>query len=143
MYEYAKRTHPTVPLHALPRKTYSDKTANGLTTAICDFVNATGGFAERNGSEGRYRPGEVVTDVIGRQRQMQGTWLPGQKKGAADIQIRYNGRMYDVEIKIGKDRQRPDQIKYMERVRATGGVYEIVKTWDEFYRLYYIWTQTK
>lgn len=142
MYEHNKRAHPTVPLHALPRKTYSDKTANALTTAICDFVSATGGWAERNGSEGRYRPGQVVTDVIGRARQMQGTWLPGHKKGAADIQIRYAGRLYDVEIKIGKDRQRPDQIEYMNRVRSTGGVYEIVKSWEEFYKLYYTWVST-
>lgn len=142
MYEYNRGKRPGVPLHALPRTTYSDKTANGLTKAIVDFVNATGGFAERNGNEGRYREGETVTDVIGRTRTMRGMFIPGHKKGAADVQIRYNGKLYDVEIKIGSDRQRPDQVKYMNKVRATGGVYEIVKNWEQFYNLYSQWVQT-
>lgn len=142
--EAARTKYPSVPAHAMPLKSYSDKTANGLATAILDFCgNTPGVFAVRNGSEGRYRPGEVVTDVIGRQRQMKGTWLPGHKTGSADVEITIGGRIYNVEIKIGEDRQRPDQVKYMNNVRAAGGVYEIVKSWEEFYNYYTLWTGTR
>jgi len=132
--------HPSVPDYARTRKKYSDKTANGLTTAIVDFCNLSGHFAQRTGNEGRYRPGQVVTDVIGRQRQMKGTWLPGHNNGAADVSLTMAGRIYFIEVKIGKDRQREDQVTFMNKVRNAGGVYEIVKTWEEFYRWYLHWT---
>lgn len=130
---------PSVPDHARPHKTYSDKTANALQTAIVDFCNFSGHLALRTGNEGRFRPGEIVTDVIGRQRQMKGTWLPGQNNGIADISLTMRGRIYYIEVKIGKDRQREAQIEFMNKVRNAGGVYEIVKSWSDFYSFYSIW----
>lgn len=139
-YKDQLEKYPTVPEHARTRKKYVDTTANGLQSAIVDFCTLHGHLALRTGNEGRYRPGEIVTDVIGRQRQMKGSWLPGQNNGMSDITIMINGRSYFVEVKIGRDKIRPEQEKFRDKVRAAGGVYEIVKTWEEFHRWYLHWT---
>lgn len=141
--------YPTAPRHALTSKTYTDKTSNGLTTCImdmCEFDRILNGrpvIAMRTGNEGRYRPGQEFVDVIGRGRQMKGQWLPGLNKGMSDITITLYGRVYYVEIKIGKDRQKPDQIKFMNTVRNGGATYEIVKTFEDFYSLYTTWITRK
>lgn len=139
---YTKLERPSVPEHAIPKTTYSDATANGLASCIvdfCKFINYFDGVpiaALRTGNEGRYRPGEVVTDVIGRQRQMKGTWLPGQNNGMSDTTITMFGRVCYVEIKIGRDRMSEAQEKFAAKVRQGGGQYDVVKSWDDFYKLY-------
>ena len=38
-----------------------------------------------------------------------------------------------IEIKYGKDRQSDDQIRYQEMIEKAGGIYIIVKNFDDFF----------
>lgn len=131
---YSNKMHAKVSQHCRPLKTFSDKSANDLTKAILAYLkNVKEHFAERQSSEGRFRPGKEFTNVVGQVKQMPGQWLPGHGKGKADIKALIKGRLIEIEVKHGKDRLRPDQIKYKEQIERSGGVYLVVKTWDDFY----------
>lgn len=131
--KHDKKDHPNVPDYAIPKKTFTDKTAGGLQIAIKAFCDLYGIFCQRTGSEGRYRPGETVVDVIGRTRQMKGTWLPGNNQGQGDMMIVYKGVYISVEVKIGKDRQSDVQKKFENDLNRSGGNYIIVRSWEDFY----------
>lgn len=126
-----------IPVHCRSYKRLSDSSANELTKSILAWFKyqrmiGMKCFAERQGVEGRYRPGKEVTDVLGHRKQMKGMYLPANNKGAADIKAMISGKAIEIEVKHGKDRQSDDQKKYQERVEAGGGIYLIVKTWDDF-----------
>lgn len=126
------KLHSNVPVHCRPVKKFSEKSANELTKAIVAYANLKGFFAERQSSEGRYRPGKEFTNVMGQKKTLGGQWLPGQGKGKADIKAVIKGRAIEIEVKHGADRMKPDQIKYKAQIEASGGVYLVVKTWDDF-----------
>jgi len=127
------KLHSNVPEHCRPVKKFSDKSANDLTKAIIAYLRDwKDWFAERQSSEGRYRPGKEFTDVIGQKRQLSGQWLPGQGKGKADIKAVIRGRSIEIEVKHGADKLRPEQIEYKQRIEKAGGVYIVVKTFEDF-----------
>lgn len=113
--------------YAIPRKKYTDKTANKLTDAITDFIRLTGGYADRINNMGVMRNGKWTRS--------------GTRKGIADIMaskpIDVGGRLIGVqvaiEVKIGKDRQSEDQKKIEAEVVRSGGFYIIAKDWNGFY----------
>ncbi len=45
--------YPNIPGHAIPQAKYTDKTANGLTKMIIEFIKLSGGQAERINTMGR------------------------------------------------------------------------------------------
>lgn len=128
----SNKLHGNVPEHCRPVKKFSDNSANELTKAIIAYANLKDWFAERQSSEGRYRPGKEYENVIGKKVQMKGTWLPGQGKGKADIKAVIKGRSIEIEVKHGADRLRPEQIEYKAKIERAGGVYLVVKTWQDF-----------
>jgi hypothetical protein len=138
-FQYDLAKHPNVPEHGRYRKVYSDKTANGLTLAILDFCTIQGIMCQRTGSEGRFRNGATVVDVIGRTRQMKGMWLPGHNVGQGDLQIVLKGRIYSIEVKIGRDTQSEVQKEFQSRLERAGGIYVIVKSWEDFYYRFKSW----
>jgi hypothetical protein len=138
-YKYDSDRHPSIPEHGRYRITYTDKTANGLTKCIKDFCDMSGILCDRTGSEGRFRPGKSVVDVIGRTRVMKGTWLPGNNVGQGDLQIVMKGKIYSVEIKIGRDSQSEVQKDFQARLERAGGIYTVVKDWDDFYKQFMRW----
>lgn len=132
-YQQDRKNRPSIPEYAVPRSTFTDKTANGLTKAIKTFCDIKGIFCQRTGNEGRYRPGQSVVDAIGRTRIMKGTWLPGLNNGQADLTLVFSGRYIAIEVKIGKDRQSQDQKDFEKSILTSGGHYWIVKSWADFY----------
>lgn len=116
------RKYPTVPHSALPRPKYSDSTANGLTACIKDFIELSGGVANRVNTTGIMRNGKYTK--------------AGGTKGAADLNCIVKGKSLQVEIKIGNDKLRPAQIAQMEKVRAAGGLYYVAKDFQSFYEYY-------
>ena len=50
----------------------------------------------------------------------------------ADVQVTHEGRVYNFEIKIGKDRQSDVQKDVEERLLRAGGHYAIIKRYDDF-----------
>jgi hypothetical protein len=132
------RKHPKLPEAARYIKPYSDKTANGLTRAIIDFLRLKGHQAERISSSGRYIDGsKVVTDTLGFKRRIgSGKWILGSMQpGSADLSAVIQGKAVKIEVKM-KDRQSPAQKKYQEQVERAGGLYWLVRSFDEFIKYY-------
>lgn len=49
------------------------------------------------------------------------------KRGSSDIiGILPDGRFLGVEVKIGKDKQKPEQVIFQERIERNGGVYILI-----------------
>ena len=95
-----------------------------------------GGQAERISSQGQYREGakiQVGTGELAHTKQLPGKWTPGQStKGTADISATIRGRSVKLEVKFGKDVQSQVQKEYQASIEKAGGVYIIVRTFDEF-----------
>jgi hypothetical protein len=128
-----------VPDYAMPQPKYSDKSANGLTRCVIDWLQLNGWQAERINTMGRPIDNrKQVTDVIGRTKTIGSmTWGKSTAtRGSADISATIMGRSVKIEIKYGKDRQSADQKKYQNMIERSGGVYIIVKTFDQFYEWY-------
>lgn len=135
-----KAKYPNLPIHAIPRQKYSDKTANGLTKCVIDFLKLSGWQAERIAVTGRYiDQKKTYTDVIGRTRVMgSGKWIPpSMQPGTADISATIKGRSVKIEVKIGRDKQSPQQAEYQRQVEASGGIYFIARSFDQFFEWYH------
>lgn len=141
--EEQRRKYPSVPEYALGTPKYSDKTANGLTRCVVDFLILSGHFAERINTTGIPRDNrKQVTDVLGRTKMIgsiewtRGTGTKGSADVHSEINVTINSQKIPIavkwEIKIKKDRQSQDQKYYESKV----GNYFIVKTFDDFYQKY-------
>lgn len=130
-YPAASKDHGLITIQYPPVNT-----SNGLTRAICNYCMYMNGIGNRINVTGRM--------VECAERQESGTMLMVKKfmksttqKGTADITVQLpNGKVIFVEIKVGKDKPRPAQLKMQERVRAAKGVYEFVSSMDQFYELF-------
>lgn len=134
MTDHRKR-YPNMPEYARTCKKYEDRTANGLSRCIIDFIQLNGGQAERINCTGRYIDNsQVFTDVVGRTRSIgSGRWIPTSgSKGTADISATIRGRSVKIEVKIGKDRMSEDQRNYQQKIEAAGGLYFIARNFTEF-----------
>lgn len=120
--EYLKTKHSNVPEHCLPVIKYSDKTANGLTKCIIDFIQYNGGQAERISVVSRKVAGKFVKSTM--------------TKGTADISATIKGLSVKIEVKIGKDRQSEEQKRYEQDIINAGGYYFIAKDFTSFYEWY-------
>ena len=88
--EATRQRYPNFPEEAISTPVYTDKTANGLTKCIIDYIRFSGGYATRINTTGQMR---------------QGKWVKGTtSKGTADIHACLIGVHYSIEVKIGKDR---------------------------------------
>jgi hypothetical protein len=132
-------SYPNVPRYALSAPKYEDKTANGLTKCIIEFLQLSNHQAERINTMGRPIDNrKQVTDVIGRTKTIGSmTWGKSTAtKGSADISATIQGRSVKIEVKIGKDRQSGDQKVYQENIEKSGGQYWIAKNFDDFIKKY-------
>jgi len=134
-----REMYPNIPEIALPKTEYNDRSANGLTRCVLDYLLLSGHFCERTGNEGRVIDGrKTYTDVIGRQKTI-GTVKrikSSGTKGTSDLKAVINGRMVAIEIKFGADRQSQHQKDYQAMVEKAGGTYWIVKNFEQFLNLY-------
>ena len=83
------------------------------------YLKWDGWQCENIKNTGTYRPG------IG--------WTVGRgTAGSADLSAVIRGRSYKIEVKWGKDKQSEAQRKYQENIERAGGVYWIIKDFDDF-----------
>jgi hypothetical protein len=135
---HSRIKHPTLPESARTIRNYSDRTANGLTRSVIDFLRFSGWQSERVNCTGKMiDQTKVITDTLGDRRSIGSVrWLPTSgQKGTADISAVINGRAVKIEVKM-KDRQSPDQKRYEEQVIRAGGLYWIVRSFEEFLNRY-------
>lgn len=135
------RTHKeekylNVPSRYIPKSKFEDRTANGLSKMIITWFTLNNHKAWRQSSEGRFRPGQQVVDVIGRTRIMKGQFYHGQNNGQSDVAAIVDGRFCAVEIKIGNDKQSDAQKKYQKEVTDSGGLYVIARSFGQFMQWY-------
>jgi hypothetical protein len=131
-----KELYPNVPDIALPKIEYNDRSANGLTKCVVDFLNLSGHQAERINTMGRMIDNrKQVTDVIGRTKTIgSAKYIPTTgTKGSADISATIYGGSVKIEVKYGADRQSQAQKDYQAMIERAGGQYWIVKTFEDFY----------
>jgi hypothetical protein len=132
--------YPSIPESYIPLTDWNDNSANALTKCVIAWITYMGGQAERISSQGQYREGkkiQVGTGTLSHSKQLPGKWTPGQStKGTADISATIKGRSVKIEIKYGKDRQSDVQKEYQAAIERAGGVYIIVRTFDEFVEWY-------
>ena len=96
--------------------------ANGLTQAIVNFILWNGYRATRVSSSGR---------------MVAGKYIPGStRKGTSDISATIKGKSIMIEIKTGSDKPSEFQLREQELERKAGGIYEFVKTFEEFILIY-------
>ena len=123
VFEADCRKFPRIEPGLIARRSFEDKTANGLTKLICAWINFHGGNARR------VNTGGIYNYKTGKYR------FSGATNGAADISATWHGKSLQIEIKAGKDRPRADQLQQQMRERAAGGIYEFVHNFDEFLKL--------
>lgn len=139
-FEEVKRRHPDFPYPVRPK--YTDGTSNGLTKCVIDYIKLTGNHAERVGSTGFMKDNrQTCTDILGRQRTIGSSkWIKGSgQTGTSDVAATLAGRSVKIEIKnlISGDKvQSKAQKIYQDQVEAAGGVYLIVRTFEQFYEWY-------
>lgn len=110
---------PSFPPNYLPKRKSKSETGS-LTSAVIDYVSLRGGFAERRNTQGNWN-------------EKLGRWIKsGTTNGSADISIVYKGLAIAVELKVGKDKLSPDQIKYKELFEKAGGIYYECRNIDSF-----------
>ena len=131
--------YPLIRPELLPPPKYSDKTANLLTSSIIQWIRLHGYQAERINVTGRQiDKRQTYTDCLGNQRTI-GTlqWIKTSgTRGTADLHATINGKSVKIEVKIGRDKQRPDQVIYQQSIEAAGGVYFIATSFQQFYDWY-------
>ena len=126
---------PSIPKNYVTPSKYSDKTANGLTKCIIDWLRFNGHQSERINTQGRVvDKTKVVKDVLGCRRSIGSVeWQKGSgTKGSADISAIIGGRSVKIEVKSGRDVQSKQQKAYQQDVEKAGGVYFIAKDFSSF-----------
>ncbi|MEI7982136.1 MAG: hypothetical protein WCI71_10820 [Bacteroidota bacterium] len=138
-WEQFKNKHPEIPESYLPHTKFSDRTASGLTSCIISWIRLCGYQSERINVTGRQiDQRQTYTDVLGHQRQIGSLkWIPTTgTRGSADISATIQGRSVKIEVKVGRDRQRPDQKEYQKSIEEAGGLYFIARDFQQFYEWY-------
>lgn len=122
--------------HYLAPKLPDVNTEKGLKDFIVNFIKWSGWIAYD-----MRRASGVMTNEA--ERQESGTVLivkkfkhTGVKKGLSDVDSIIKGRACKWEIKIRSDRPSDAQEDRQEETRKAGGVYEFVKTPEEFLHHY-------
>lgn len=129
--------HPNFPYPIKPK--FSDQTANGLTKCIIDYIELRGYQAERINSTGRQIDNRKVSkDVFGNIRTIGNVkWVKSSGQvGTADISATILGRSVKIEVKCEATNdkyQSKEQIAYQKKIEASGGIYLIVRNFDDFY----------
>lgn len=121
---YQTTKHPNVPAYCLPSfkaKGFGDGSANAITNSIAEYITISGGFANRQQSQGQYDP------TLKRFRH--GT----VKRGSSDLICLVNGKSLHIEIKFGRDKQSEDQKIYQKQIEDSGGLYFIATSFPQFY----------
>lgn len=137
-----RNKYPNIPEYAIPIPKYSDRSSNGLTKCVIDWINFNGYQAERINSTGRQLDTRKTTiDATGMTRTIGSVkWIKGSSQiGTADVSATIRGRSVKIEIKCkatGDDYQSQGQKDYQSQIERAGGIYIIVRTFQGFYDWY-------
>ncbi len=112
-------------------KPFTDRTSNGLTNCIIDWINLSGGTANRINTQGQVRK-EKIQLAFGNTREIVRFTPSTTRKGTADIHAVMKGLHLSIEVKTGEDEQSPEQLREQARIEAAGGLYFVAKDMESF-----------
>lgn len=112
----------SIPVQCRFKRSFRDDTANGLARCIEAWAKIHGAFYQRQNSQGQY------------DSRLKMWRKSGTTKGIADVQVTFKGKTYNLEIKVGKDRQSEVQKEVERKIKAAGGHYAIIRCFDDFLR---------
>lgn len=118
-FEYKYR-NSTIPIQCRFKRSFRDDTANGLAGCIEAWTKINGAFYQRQNSQGQY------------DSRLKMWRKSGTTKGIADVQVTFKGKTFNMEIKIGRDRQSEAQKEVERKIKAAGGHYAIIHCFDDF-----------
>jgi len=130
---------PSIPEYARCTPLYQQRTSNGLTRCVLDWLRLSGHQAERISNTGRLIDGtKVVTNCLGFKHRIGSVhYIKGSgTNGTAEVSSTIAGRSVKIEIKLGADRQSAAQRRYQADVERSGGVYLIVHDFQSFLSWY-------
>lgn len=110
----------SIPVQCRFKRSFRDDTANGLAGCIEAWCKVCGAFCCRINSEGQY------------DNRLKMWRKSGTTKGIADVQVTFRGKTFNLEIKVGKDRQSEVQKEVERKIKAAGGHYAIIHCFNEF-----------
>ena len=134
--------------NAIPPPELSENSTKELTKLILNFLKLNGHEAEEQKTVGKViDKRQESIDVFGNKR-MVGSVIrvkSENKIGRGDIGATMMIEMYgkiipiavEIELKWQKDYQKKDQKKYQNKLESKGGLYYIIKTFDQFIEWYY------
>jgi len=94
-------------------------TANELTNEVIDYIYRCGGFAWRQNSGGVYD-------------KNIGVFRTSSKKGVSDVLACYKGRIFCIEVKIGKDKLSQEQQGFLKNIENVRGRVYVAQYFDDF-----------
>lgn len=121
-------------------KPYSDKTTNGLTKCILDFLNFSGHWAVRINVQGQARikrtpKFNIISGKMEYREKVHYT-KSTTKRGTPDINSIIFGRSVQIEVKAGKDRLRDVQIGQGTLIEEAGGIWYVATNMPDFLEFY-------
>lgn len=124
---------PSIPDRYIVGTKYKETNANDIEKAIERFAKITGFLAERTKTQGRMMDAKYVDTVYGRVQTSAAKMVTStSRKGSSDMKLLINGNPIACEIKFKRDKQSEVQSQYQKDYEASGGVYIIVKTFEDF-----------
>lgn len=125
---------PSIPANYIVGTKYKETCANDIEKAIERFAKVVGFLAERTKTQGRQMDAKYINTSLGRVQVSAPKYVTStSRKGSSDMKLLIPNIGYVAcEIKFGRDTQKPDQVKYQKDVEKNGGIYIIVKTFEEF-----------
>jgi hypothetical protein len=121
-------------------KPYSDKTTNGLTKAIIDYLTFSGHYANRINTQGQARVKKIpkFNIISGQLEYLQKVEYTKSTtaKGTPDIDAIISGIAVKIEVKAGNDRIRDEQTAQGNRIQAAGGIYYVASNMADFIAWY-------
>ena len=117
-FEAKKIKYPNNPYPV--RTLFRDDSANGIQKCIISWLELHGHFAARINTQGNYS-------------QKLGKYIhSGSRRGIADITAVIEGKHISIEVKHGRDKMRPEQVKVKKEIEQAGGVYIVASSFDNF-----------
>ena len=122
--EAKKQKYPNVPDHCRAKTRHSEATANGLTKSVLTWLQLNGHYCSRIQSQGQWNQklGRFTKSTV--------------RKGIGDVMAVIDGKTVMIEIKVGRDKLSPAQIKTQSDVERSGGIYWQIRTFDQFMTFY-------
>jgi hypothetical protein len=128
----------SMPPSYVPKTKFIQTTANGLTKCVVAWMRIHGHQCERINTTGRYLEGKTITTGFYGVKHTKGKFIPTSGvKGSSDISCTFFGKSLKIEIKYSKDKQSEYQKQYQADIERSGGIYIIVRTFDEFVEWYH------